>query len=124
MNEITRKRIYNLMEERNVKQMALALEIGVTQATLSRNINGIHEPKAEVIEKIAKYFNVSTDYLLGNTDEKKSHKLIVADADGTITPIEYDLINKVKGFTTDDLEKVFEYVDFIKSKKEEKKNEK
>lgn len=123
MNDITRKRIYNLMEERNVKQTALALEIGVTQSTLSRNINGIHEPKAEVIEKIAKYFNVSTDYLLGNTDNKKS-TLVIADADGTLTKIEYDLLDKVKGFTTDDLEKVLDYVDFIKSKKEEKKNEK
>ena len=123
MNDITRKRIYNLMEERNVKQLTLAYEIGVTQATLSRNINGVHEPKAEVIEKIAKYFNVSVDYLLGNTDKPNAIKLKVADADGTITGIEYELLNKVKGFTTDDLEKVLDYVDYIKSKKDDK-NEK
>ena len=124
MKDITRKRIYNLMEERNVKQLALAYEIGTTQATLSRNLNGIHEPKAEVIEKIAKYFNVSTDYLLGNTDNPNAVKLKVANQDGTITGIEYELLNKVKGFTTDDLEKVLDYVDYIKSKKEEKKDEK
>lgn len=120
MNDITRKRIYNLMEERNIKQTALALEIGTTQSTLSRNINGVHEPKAEVIEKIAKYFNVSVDYLLGNTDKPNAIKLKVADADGTITGIEYELLNKVKGFTTDDLEKVLDYVDYIKSKKGDK----
>ncbi len=123
MNDITRKRIYNLMEERNVKQLTLAYEIGITQATLSRNINGVHEPKAEVIEKIAKYFNVSVDYLLGNTDKPNAIKLKVADADGTITGIEYELLNKVKGFTNDDLEKVLDYVDYIKSKKGDK-NEK
>ena len=124
MKDITKKRIINLLEERNINQKILADAIGTTEATLSRNLNSVHEIRADILERIATYFNVSIDYLLGETDEKKSHKLIVADADGTITPLEYDLINKVKGFTTDDLEKVFEYVDFIKSKKEEKKNEK
>lgn len=60
--------INKLMHEKNVTQKILAEELGITQATLSRNLNGIHMPKAEIIEKMASYFNVSTDYLLGKSD--------------------------------------------------------
>ena len=123
MKDITKKRIINLLEERNINQKILADAIDTTEATLSRNLNSVHEIRADIIEKIAKYFNVSTDYLLGNTDKPNAIKLKVADADGTITGIEYELLNKVKGFTTDDLEKVLDYVDYIKSKKDDK-NEK
>lgn len=123
MKDITKKRIIDLMEERNINQKILAAAIGITEATLSRNLNSVHEIKADVLDKIADYFNVSLDYLSGDTDNKKI-KLVAASLDGSITKIEYDLLDKVKGFTTDDLEKVLDYVDYIKSKKEEKKNEK
>lgn len=123
MKDITKKRIINLLEERNINQKILADAIGTTEATLSRNLNSVHEIRADILERIATYFNVSIDYLLGESDNKHSSKIIVADADGTITGIEYELLNKVKGFTTDDLEKVLDYVDYIKSKKGDK-NEK
>ena len=35
---------------------------------------GKYEPNLETIKKISLYFNVSTDYLLGLTDEKKPYK--------------------------------------------------
>ena len=124
MKNITEKRIIDLIDKRNINQKILSKAIGTTEATLSRNLNSVHEIRADILEKIAKYFNVSTDYLLGNTDNPNAVKLKVANQDGTITGIEYELLNKVKGFTTDDLEKVLDYVDYIKSKKEEKKDEK
>lgn len=123
MKNITEKRIIDLIEKRNINQKILSKAIGTTEATLSRNLNSVHEIRADILEKIAKYFNVSTDYLLGNTDNPNAVKLKVANQDGTITGIEYELLNKVKGFTTDDLEKVLDYVDYIKSKKDGK-NEK
>ena len=70
MNDLLKKRIVALMKERNITQMELAEIAGTTQATLSRNINGVHEPKADIIEKISNFFNVSTDYLLGKTDNR------------------------------------------------------
>lgn len=113
-------RIKELRLQMHLTQAQLADRAKIGYRTISDYERGVSTPDAESLNNLAKVFGCSTDYLLGNTKDK----LIVADADGTITPIEYDLINKVKGFTTDDLEKVFEYVDFIKSKKEEKKNEK
>lgn len=66
-----KKRIDDLLEERNMNQADLADKIGITAATLSRNLNGVNPPKAEIVSAIADYFNVSTDYLLGRTESKK-----------------------------------------------------
>lgn len=66
-----KRRIDNLLEERNMNQAELAEKIGITAATLSRNINGINPPKAEIVSAIADFFNVSTDYLLGRSDNRE-----------------------------------------------------
>ena len=122
MNSVFRNRVLDLMEKNNEKQLGLAQDLGMTQATLSRNINGVHRPKAEVVERIAKHYNVTTDYLLGITNNPNAVKLNVADVDGYTTSIEYELINKMAGFTIDDFKKVDEYIDFLKMQKEKDKN--
>lgn len=61
-------RTKELMKSKRVTQTELAEAIQITQATLSRNLSGVHRPKAEVVEKIASFFNVSSDYLLGYSD--------------------------------------------------------
>ncbi len=124
MNSIFRNRVLNLMEKNNEKQLGLAQDLGITQSTLSRNINGVHRPKAEIVEALAKHFNVTTDYLLGITNNPNSVKINVADADGTTMQLEYELLNKISGLTVTDLQKISEYVDFIKMQKGNKKNEK
>ena len=124
MNNIFRARVLNLMEKNNDKQLGLAQDLGITQSTLSRNINGVHRPKAEIVELIAKHYNVTTDYLLGITNNPNAVKLNVADADGTTMQLEYELLNKMNGFTAQDLQKVSEYIDFLKMQKGNNKNEK
>lgn len=60
-----KRRVQELLFENNINQKKLAEKIGLTPATLSRNMNGLNSTKIEVIISIAKFFNVSTDYLLG-----------------------------------------------------------
>ena len=48
-----------------ISQQKLAKEIGVTQKAIDFWEKGINEPKASYIVKLAIYFKVSTDYLLG-----------------------------------------------------------
>ena len=50
----------------------LADEIGTTKSTISRYENNKREPKTYLLKKLANYFDVSVDYLLGNTDEKSN----------------------------------------------------
>lgn len=58
-------RIYELRKERCISQAKLAKEIGATQKAIDFWEKGINEPKASFIIRLAKFFNVSTDYLLG-----------------------------------------------------------
>ena len=53
-----------------ITQQVLAEEIGVTKSTISLYEMGDNVPDAKTIVKIAGYYHVSTDYLLGRIDVK------------------------------------------------------
>lgn len=53
-----------LLEEAEITQKQLATELNLLPATLGRYIRNEREPDIETIKRIAKYFDVSTDYLL------------------------------------------------------------
>ena len=93
----------------------------ISNSNLSEIENNVHGCNADTLNILANYYNVSMDYILGKTDNPKATIIQVADSDGSITSIEYEIMDKIKGFTTDDMQKVLEYVDFIKSKSEVKK---
>ncbi|MGN0529103.1 MAG: helix-turn-helix domain-containing protein [Eubacterium sp.] len=62
------KRFRKLMGE--MTQEKLSKELGVSRQTVSNYYNGKSEPDYNMLVKIARYFNVSTDYLTGKTDVK------------------------------------------------------
>ena len=62
-------RLADLMKEHNISQPELAKEIGCSKSTISRFISGAKETLThEQVLKIARLFNVSTDFLLGETN--------------------------------------------------------
>lgn len=64
-----RDRIQDLMKERKITQAELAVKIGLTESSLSRFISGKTDKLGdESIIRIARVFNVSTDFLLGETN--------------------------------------------------------
>ncbi len=65
MNENFAVRLKELRLERGLTQQKLASEIGVTQKAIDFWEMGTNEPKASYIIKLAKYFEVTADYLLG-----------------------------------------------------------
>ena len=65
------ERLKELREENNLTQTKLAKELLVDQRSLSFYELGKYEPNLETLKRMALFFNVSSDYLLGLTDEKK-----------------------------------------------------
>lgn len=61
-------RLKSLRTEKGLSQAKLAKAIGATQKAVDFWEKGINEPKASFIVNLAKYFCVSTDYLLGVED--------------------------------------------------------
>lgn len=58
--------LYKLRKERKVSQQDIGNLVGVTYQAVGKWESGDSEPDNEALIKIANYFGVSTDYLLGN----------------------------------------------------------
>jgi transcriptional regulator with XRE-family HTH domain len=70
-------RIKSLRERNNWSQLTLSEKLGINNSVLSRIEAGNRKVEDELITKFAKVFNVTSDYLLGHTDEvdkTESHK--------------------------------------------------
>ena len=63
-------RIKELRREKRVTQLKMALDLHLTQNTISRYETGEREPGIAELIRIADYFSVSIDYLVGRTDER------------------------------------------------------
>ena len=61
-------RIKKLRQEKGVYQADLAKYLGLKQQTISAYENGTNEPDLKTLNKIAKYFDVSIDYLIGRSN--------------------------------------------------------
>lgn len=63
----------DLLIERGKTQGDIANITGKTRQTVSQYCNGASEPGYDTLVKIADYFNVSLDYLLGRTEDPSQH---------------------------------------------------
>ena len=64
-------RIRNLREDNDLTQQEIATMLGTSQTMYARYERGANEMPIRHLIKLAKYYDVSTDYLLGLTKEKK-----------------------------------------------------
>lgn len=62
-------RIKFLREQKNINQSEFAKILGIANSTLSQYETGQRIPSDEIKLKIANYFKVTIDYLLGNSSE-------------------------------------------------------
>ncbi|MBP3232091.1 helix-turn-helix transcriptional regulator [Anaerovibrio sp.] len=62
------ERLRTLREHQEMSQLEVAKKLDIMQNTYSRYERGIREPDYATLKKIANFFGVSIDYLLGNDD--------------------------------------------------------
>ena len=62
-------RLKELRKRKKISQLKLAMDLGMNQNSISRYENLERQADYETLIRIADYFNVSIDYLLGRTDE-------------------------------------------------------
>ena len=61
-------RLKELRKQRNISQIKLSMDLNTSQNTISRYETGVREPCLSELIRIADYFNVSIDYLVGLDD--------------------------------------------------------
>lgn len=83
-------RIKELRQANNIKQAELARAINVSQATMSEYETGKYEPDIETLKKIADYFDVTVDYIVGGNRVSRKYgvKIPVYRAVAAGIPIE------------------------------------
>lgn len=116
-----KSRIKQLREDRGLIQAMLASELGITQQMLSKYERDITLIKVDVLIKIAKYFNVTTDYLLGISDVKRNLQ-------GQMKMSEkldkyYDLVEVYAGLDKYDQEMVWSILQTVKKTDEKRKKD-
>ena len=72
MSKIFGKNLKTLRIEKGISQQSLADNFCVTKMTISAWDNAKQEPCIEDIKKLARFFETSTDYLLGYESEDGS----------------------------------------------------
>ena len=67
-------RLKELRKSRGISQQKLATDLHTNQNTISRYETGEREPGIVELIKIADYFHISIDYLVGRTDDPKLYR--------------------------------------------------
>lgn len=103
-------RIKALRAEKNIKQDVLAKLLGLEIAGISKLETGRVPLKDEYIVKLAEYFNVSTDYLLG-----KSNIRNIADE------FKFAYHKEIEGLTEEEIKEALEFYKMVKNRKNKEK---
>ena len=73
------RRIAMLRKEMGMNQMELAKYLRLSQQTISKYENGKADPDKETLIRLSELFNVSTDYIIGNSDKRDHSELTYKD---------------------------------------------
>lgn len=112
-------RIKKLRNEKNINQDVLAKLLGLEIAGISKLETGRVPLKDEYIIKLAEYFDVSTDYLLGKSDIRNAEEF-------DENKLYFALSQEDKGYISEEVKNdILRYAKFvIEEEKKKKKNDK
>lgn len=118
MNE-TLRRILDLMQKNGISAHKLEVEAPIAISSIQAWKNGKSKPSLEAVSKIADYFGVSVDYMLGKTDDptppsKGNNNLFV--------PKNYENIlialnNGADNLSQEDIDNIVKFIEFTKNNK-------
>ena len=95
------ERLKKLRTSKRLTQEELGKIVHVSKVSISGYERGERSPDRETLTDLADYFEVSTDYLLGRTDDKeKAPTLVAAHLDDDVSE--------------EDMEDILNYIEFRK----------
>lgn len=102
------KKLKKLREEKGLKQADIAEMLGVSRTTYTQYETEKSEPDLKTVAKLADFFEVSVDFLLGKTSIRTPIETIAAHHDGD-------------EFTEEELEDIEAFKEFVRSRREKEK---
>jgi len=97
------ERLRDLRQGRRLSQKKLANATGVSRAAISLYEIGRREPELATVRKLADFFNVSTDYLLGRSDignpeQTSPIRIALHRSDGYDKPLPPEAVKSIEEF--------------------------
>ncbi|WP_144525203.1 helix-turn-helix domain-containing protein [Bacillus sp. DE0042] len=103
-------RLHNLRKERKLRQEDMAKQLGIARTTYAMYEQGNREPDYNTLIKLATFFEVSIDYLLGTTEIRR-----VTDIQD---PELYQWFKDIKNATPQKREELKKFWEFIIQRKD------
>lgn len=94
------ERLKSLRVQSRVTQRAIANGIGVSEGTVQKFEYGQAKPKLDTVVRLADFFNVSTDYLLGRADNTDS--------------LERELVTIFRGLDTNERNALVKFAEYLR----------
>ena len=110
--------IEKLRRERKMPQKELAAILNVSVGTVSNYENSVHYPDLPMLHKLADFFDVSAEYLLGRSEYRDDTKKLNEKVSADYSLVDY--VNTLMEVDEKDRESVMLYALFLKARKEER----
>ena len=110
---------YDLCKKKGVSCKKAAEDIGLSNSITTKWKKTGATPGGDTLNRIANYFDVSTDYLLGKENKKtptKNGERSISDNE-----LKFALWGDCKDINDDDLADVLRYAAFVRERKKDKK---
>ncbi len=107
--------IKELRQDSDLSQSKIAEVIQTTQQQYSKYENGHSEIPAKTIASLAKFYNISADYLLNLKSDKLEGRSI--EDIKKIDPLSYKIIKSLNSLNEEDKNDVLEYINLLAFKR-------
>ncbi|MED5099304.1 helix-turn-helix transcriptional regulator [Niallia circulans] len=95
------ERLRQLRKSANISQQTLGNAMNVTKVSISGYETGNRKPDTDTLQKLADYFDVSTDYLLGRSEAKETRASYHSKvSDNSMTSEEAELLTQLQKYPT------------------------
>lgn len=108
------ERFEELCNKKNVTAYKVCKETGIQTSTISSWKKGRYIPKREKMSKIASYFDVTVEYLMGEDEEPSEPTNIISDGqknESVISDEEIDLLKLFRKLNEEGKSKLLDYAD-------------
>lgn len=107
-------RLKKIRTNKGLTQTEVANNLKISQQAYANYETGKRQPDQEMLAKIADYFDVSVDYLLGRTDTPKPSSL-----DEQLSGVDFALWSEAKDMTDSEKQDIINYMKFKKTQRNE-----
>ena len=112
-------KLRELRKEKNITMKKIGEIIGVSESAVSQYENGKRQPDHETLTKLADFFEVSIDYILGRTDDRYQKP---GEENIKFDEFTYAMYNESKELTEEDKQALLGMARLLKSKLNDKKD--